>query len=67
MLRLENLFLANNSLDAAACFSCSLDLQLAAELGKALLERNVDLEAQLHSLQQTSSEQESEITVRLLV
>jgi len=43
--------------------SCA-DLQLAAELGKALLERNVDLEAQLHNLQQTSSEQESEITVR---
>jgi len=47
--------------------SCAADLQLAAELGKALLERNVELESQLHTLQQTSSEQESEITVSQLV
>jgi len=46
-----------------ACVYVSVDLQLAAELGKALLERNVDLESQLHNLQQTCSEQESEITV----
>jgi len=47
-------------------FLC-VDLQLAAELGKALLERNVELESQLHNLQQTCSEQESEITVRFLI
>ncbi|XP_041363239.1 cerebellar degeneration-related protein 2-like [Gigantopelta aegis] len=37
------------------------DLQLAAELGKALLERNRELEAEVSQLQQTNSEQSQEI------
>ncbi|KAL5018072.1 hypothetical protein ScPMuIL_003794 [Solemya velum] len=37
------------------------NLQLAAELGKALLERNRELEAQIFQLQQTNSEQSLEI------
>jgi hypothetical protein len=39
------------------------DLQLAAELGKALLERNIDLENQLHNVQVTYNEQVSELSV----
>ncbi|KAK3102713.1 hypothetical protein FSP39_013361 [Pinctada imbricata] len=37
------------------------DLQLAAELGKALLERNRELESQLYQLQQMNHEQNMEI------
>ena len=37
------------------------DLQLAAELGKTLLERNLDLEAQLQQSVQFQSEQKLEI------
>jgi hypothetical protein len=42
-----------------------IDLQLAAELGKALLERNIDLENQLHNLQVTYNEQVSELSVSI--
>lgn len=45
-------------------FSTS-DLQLAAELGKALLERNRELEAQIIHLQQINNEQNLEIEVQL--
>lgn len=41
------------------------DLQLAAELGKALLERNRELEAQIIHLQQINNEQNLEIEVQL--
>jgi len=44
-------------------FLYCLDLQLAAELGKALLERNRDLEAQLYQAQQIIEEQQLEIDV----
>jgi len=44
-------------------FLCCSDLQLAAELGKALLERNRDLEAQLYQAQQIIEEQQLEIDV----
>ena len=47
-------------------FKCSVsfaDLQLAAELGKALLERNRDLEAQLIHAQQIDADQQLEIEV----
>ena len=39
------------------------DLQLAAELGKALLERNRDLESQLIHAQQIDADQQLEIEV----
>ena len=41
------------------------DLQLAAELGKALLERNRDLESQLIHAQQIDADQQLEIEVNL--
>jgi len=44
-----------------------LDLQLAAELGKTLLERNVDLEGQLRTVRQLYAEQTTEIDVCLLL
>ena len=37
------------------------DLQLAAELGKALLERNQDLEGQLSEAEETTQTQQTEI------
>ena len=37
------------------------DLQLAAELGKALLERNQDLETQLAEAEETMQTQQTEI------
>lgn len=43
------------------------DLQLAAELGKALLERNRELEAQIIHLQQINNEQNLEIEVHLIL
>ena len=42
---------------------CVADLQLAAELGKTLLERNKDLEAQLKYSQHVQLEQSREIDV----
>ena len=43
------------------------DLQLAAELGKALLERNRELEAQLQQQQQAFQDQGLELQVRTTV
>ena len=46
------------------CFECIVsDLHLAAELGKALLERNRDLESQLFQAQQVAEDQQLEIDV----
>ena len=41
------------------------DLQLAAELGKTLLERNKDLESQLRQAHQTNYDQANEIDVSI--
>ena len=45
------------------CFCIVSDLHLAAELGKALLERNRDLESQLFQAQQVAEDQQLEIDV----
>lgn len=46
-------------------FSLLLDLQLAAELGKTLLERNKELETLLKEHKHTIEEQEQEIVVSI--
>lgn len=43
--------------------SCLLDLHLAAELGKTLLERNKELEDSLQQMYATNEEQVQEIEV----
>lgn len=42
---------------------CPADLQLAAELGKSLLERNVELEQGLQQMHSSNQEQQQEIEV----
>lgn len=48
---------------AAALSLCFSDLQLAAELGKTLLERNKELEDSLQQMYATNEEQVQEIEV----
>lgn len=47
-------------------FNFILDLQLAAELGKTLLERNKELESSLKQHQNIMEDQAQEITVRIV-
>ena len=47
------------------CFFRPIDLQLAAELGKTLLERNKELEVSLKQHQNVIDDQTQEIEVRL--
>ena len=50
-----------------ACFVVlSPDLQLAAELGKILLERNKEVEAQILQLQNIASQKDEQIAVSKL-
>lgn len=48
---------------SSALFVSLLDLQLAAELGKTLLDRNTELEASLEQMCATNQEQVQEIEV----
>lgn len=49
----------------STCFSLSTDLQLAAELGKTLLERNKELETALRQHQNVIEDQAQEIEVSI--
>lgn len=46
------------------CFTPFLDLHLAAELGKTLLDRNTELETSLQQMYATNQEQLQEIEVK---
>ena len=55
------------SLALLKCDSCVPDLQLAAELGKTLLERNKELETSLRQHQNIIEDQTQEIEVRNII